>query len=44
MYVFTARGRIFRTITEVKLDDTMKEDVHRRGDDLLLYLPQLFKQ
>ncbi len=27
MYVFTTKGRIFKTITKEKLDDAVKEDV-----------------
>ncbi len=28
MQVFATRGRIFKTITKAKLDDTKEEDVH----------------
>ncbi len=45
MYVFATRGHIFKTITKAKLDDTIKEDFHGRGNDSFLYylyLPQLF--
>ncbi len=40
MQVFATRGRIFKTITKAKLDDTKEEDVHRWGNGW--NLPQLF--
>ncbi len=36
MYVFATRGRILKT--KAKLDDVMKEDVHRRGNGLIFLL------
>ncbi len=37
MYVFATRGHIFKT-TKAKLDDAMKEDVHGRGNEWIVFI------